>query len=156
LTSVRNHTVMDKFDNRIYENENQPISERFTEFVISHISDYSTPQGLGDKKEATYAIDKSKQVMPFRHLVFSVMNNDDIYMEDIDSSFISLDFYMDYGKDANKNMSLVLVKPNGVESTGGYFFLHNDNDIDIDVTDGFVEDIIASVSDIDLKQEVNS
>jgi hypothetical protein len=50
----------------------------------------------------------------------------------------------------------VLVKPNGVESTGGYFFLHNDNDIDIDVTDGFVEDIIASVSDIDLKQEVNS
>jgi len=84
------------------------------------------------------------------------MNNDDIYMEDVDASFISLDFYMDYGKDAIKNMSLVLVKPNGVESTGGHFFLHNDNAIDIDVTDGFVEDIIASVSDIDLKQEVNS
>ncbi|NDC21783.1 hypothetical protein EBZ57_00240 [bacterium] len=148
---------MEKFNQSAkYENEEQPISERFTEFVISHIEDYETPRGLGDKKESTYVIDKSKQVMPFRHLVFSVMNNDDIYMEDIDSSFISLDFYMDYGKDANKNMSLVLVRPNGVESTGGYFFLHNDNDIDIDVTDGFVEDIIGSVGDIDLKQEANS
>ena len=79
---------MEKFDIATFENEEQPISERFTEFVISHIEDYETPQGLGDKKESTYAIDKSKQVMPFRHLVFSVMNNDDIYMEDVDASFI--------------------------------------------------------------------
>ncbi len=147
---------MEKFDIATFENEEQPISERFTEFIIQHIDDYSTPQGLGDKKESAYAIDKSKQVMPFRHLVFSVMNNDDIYMEDIDSSFISLDFYMDYGKDANKNMSLVLVKPNGVESTGGHFFLHNDEAIDIYVTEGFVKDIIDAVSETELIKEVNS
>jgi len=148
---------MEKFNlGTNYENEKQPISERFTEFVISHIENYETPQGLGDKQESLYSIDKSKQIMPFRHLVFSVMNNDDIYMEDIDASFVSLDFYMDFGKDANKNMSLVLVKPDGVESSGGHFFLHNDEAIDIDVTEGFVEDIIAAANDIDLKKEVNS
>lgn len=148
---------MEKFNSGTnYESEKQPISERFTDFVINHIENYVTPQDMGEKAESTYAIDKTKQVMPFKHLVFSVMNNDDIHMEDIDSSFVSLDFYMDYGKDSRKNMSLVLVKPNGVDSAGGHFFLHNDEAIDIDVTEGYVEDVMVAVGNIDLKQEASS
>lgn len=141
---------MKKFNSsRDYEPHEQPLSDRYMDFVIDHIKDYKEPRELGEAVSSSYTIDTAWQVVPVRDLAFRVENNDDLEIENIHQRYYTIEMYMDNGADSKVPIKLTMV--DGERIPGNYnFYITVDDELEFPAKDSLVEHMMATIDDFDI------
>jgi hypothetical protein len=134
-----------------FEEHEQPIEEKFMDFVSDHIPGYHQPQELGESISYDYRIDTGFQVVPISNLIFSVVNNDDLEIRNIHQRYYKIEMFMDNGNDPKLPMALTLVE--GENMPGNYsFYFQVDDEVEVPAKQELVEHIMASIDDFNLRQ----
>lgn len=141
---------MRNFDgSKSYESHEQPLSDRFADFVIDHIRDYQEPRELGEMASSSYTVDTAWQVVPVRELSFKVQNNDDLQLPNIHQRYYIVEMFIQNGDEPQVPIKLTLIDGENIPGVCN-FYLSVDEEVEVPADDSLVEHMMATIDDFDI------
>lgn len=132
-----------------YEENEQPIDEKYMDFVIDHIPGYQDPRELGESISYAYNLDTAWQVVPVSSVVFTVQNNDDMSLQNIHQRYYKMEMFMDNGPEPKLPMILTMVDGENTPGNSKFYF-QVDDEVEVPADKQLVQHFISAIDDFNL------